>query len=591
MGFLGYGSAKAASYEHDFDKDIDRLYQREAYRARITAEKERKAAYYAELMKEHNAVSPAINRQLEEHYKTLNNQIADFAINNPGFETDVNLSQQFNAMTDGYLNNDLVRKDKQSQAEFEKLKAASASGDMTQAEYDSNMERYDEWLQTGQDPYTFTNIQKFSLFDAVKIANDQLESQTIITSDGRRITKTVETDLEDIGMTASSQYRNNPEVKRVVDADWATIPDEYKSLYKTPVGYYAKMIENGEPFTKDDHAYDEFWLLKQRAALSGEPTGEDAIPIHYLQDVYQPYIENGEVSPNPNNIYFTEFASPNGRITNSASGRNFHYRNKDGALTDFTLYGDIQASKMGAVRIFSAKPGDQTGGSAMAEIPVNIMTNATDHNLVISDKGRIYRGGDQVGIDELSEKERSLIQLNEETGLYEWLIPQEYKDQLIEAGFEKKKITIPGSLEFGFEDQVIQADAWVGTIVAPANFSITSRKGYEESKLTAKEFSTATAAGTYSEASDLNLLASAASQGDRRAAELAEGRIFRTGSANYTYKSGEPTSLPKGMKWTPTPGGAGWSAKKTINAFEYTFVFNSSTGQSWIAGKKDVVGS
>jgi len=245
MGFLSYGAAKGLGVSHDFQKDIENLYNAEAYKSQVRAEKEQKTRYYSELMKEHTAVAPSMVSELEDHYMNLNSEIADFAMNNPNFETDVNKMQQFHSLTDKYLNNDMVRKDIQSQEQFELLKTAMSNGDIDPEsdEYMENMDRYSDWMENGGDGFMFQNPEVVDYSELIIDANKNILPDVKVSDTGKRIMEITETPYSDI-ISYASTLLSIPKNRRAIQKAYDQVEDT--GFYKNILDFLAKEIEPGE---------------------------------------------------------------------------------------------------------------------------------------------------------------------------------------------------------------------------------------------------------------------------------------------------------------------------------------------------------
>ena len=68
MGFLNFGAIKGLSHGHDFQRDIDRLYDRERYAMEVRKERENKARYYGDLLQKQQATTPYNTQRLEGYY-------------------------------------------------------------------------------------------------------------------------------------------------------------------------------------------------------------------------------------------------------------------------------------------------------------------------------------------------------------------------------------------------------------------------------------------------------------------------------------------------------------------------------------------
>lgn len=557
MGFLNYGGAKAGSYQHDFQRDIDRLYQREAYRAEVKANVERKTQYYAGLMKEETAVSPAIQAQLEEYYKGLNNEVADFAINNPNFETDVNKMQEFMSLTDGYLNNDLIRMDKQAQGEFEKLKESYGSQGITQSKWLEEMEKYNKWMETGEDPYVFSNPKQFTVDEIVTDINKTLQPDVDISSDGIHITESREVSDDRIMQSALFSY-DNEDTKISVDEEFNAIDEKGQALFGgSPVNYLAARIKQGEHSYYDDVKYDDAYKIGLTAA-SRKKAEEKPYERFYVGNVYNALAARGETSSNLANSYLTEFGGPKQHMSMGANGKTVKYYGNDETPDDLNLYGDVYT--IGGGKIF------MQGGVAMAEVNVGIIADAgRDLNIKIKD-GEIYKNGAKTNFDSLTPGEKSTLESVD--GGYELKPDVNYATYLSERGFTKSKITIGGMLPFSMDDETSTADAFVGTIIVPADFSPANRQNYDKSfHGSGTKLMEASAAGLYGE--PLNLLEMYQSQMGGQVNQ----RINKVATKKILVDTGveEPN-----LNWSPAQHDPSkWIAEGT----DIDYVFDSQTGK------------
>lgn len=252
MGFLSYGSAKGLSVQHDFQKDIDRLYKRESYRSQINAQKEQKTKYYAELMKEHDAESPWIRAKLEEEYKKLNGEIADFAIENPNFETDVNKMSEFLSKTDKYLNNDLVRMDKQSKDQYAKMTETFNNGEIDEDQWLEESEKYDNWMRNGTEAgqeyasgYIFNGNKLPSYKEILMAGNEALQGVSAIERNGNMMNIVEKTPQERISTRALWDLQD-PQYGKVIQRNFEKFNEQNKGFYKNALDYHMANLSIGE---------------------------------------------------------------------------------------------------------------------------------------------------------------------------------------------------------------------------------------------------------------------------------------------------------------------------------------------------------
>jgi hypothetical protein len=161
---LGLGVTKGASFVNDWNKDIDRLYQREEYAANVRYQKEQKTRFFAEQIKRGHGSNPRVESELNDYYKGLNSELANFVTENPNFETDVNAMQKFLDISDRYINNGILQQDVQVKQEFDKLRQAVSEGKITETKYHEEMARYNEYIDPIRkgDPYVFTNFKEIN---------------------------------------------------------------------------------------------------------------------------------------------------------------------------------------------------------------------------------------------------------------------------------------------------------------------------------------------------------------------------------------------------------------------------------------------
>jgi len=152
--FLSYGLTKGLSYREDWDKVLGRALQSEALDRQAQQIREEKVRYYADKVTKAHVIGEKHMKEYDEFCKDLNKQVADFPINHPGWESNLDLHMQFNQLTDQYLNNHIVIKDKKVALEWEKFRQASPN--LLEKEIEENIKAYDDYNEGVTDtPYTF----------------------------------------------------------------------------------------------------------------------------------------------------------------------------------------------------------------------------------------------------------------------------------------------------------------------------------------------------------------------------------------------------------------------------------------------------
>lgn len=167
--FLSYGLTKGLSYREDWDKVLGRALQSEALDRQAQQAREEKVRYYADRAKKGHAISERHQAELEEFYKGLNKKVADYPINHPGFETDLNLHMKYNQLLDQYLNNKYLVADKKQEFEWNKFREAMPN--LLAREIEENINAYDDYNEGRTDtPYTFYAPKHFDYIPHVQNA-------------------------------------------------------------------------------------------------------------------------------------------------------------------------------------------------------------------------------------------------------------------------------------------------------------------------------------------------------------------------------------------------------------------------------------
>lgn len=465
MGFLSYGSGKALSYAHDFQKDIDRLYQREAYRAQVQAEKEKKSMFYASMMKEQTAAAPVNTRKLETLYEGLHKEIADFAINNPDWETDVSKTQQMMGMMDQFINNPIIREDQEVQQQWNATKEAYNNHDIREEEYEAMAEKYNKYKEgLESDPYVFANPKRKDLPQILSEINNYLAPVTAEVTDPvtGKITKTMKTPDENIHMAAVMGLRDR-DTDFVVSKAYDGLDEKEKGLYKSKTDYFEHMIKYGEAMVTEDAGYDQMFLLNAKDRLDNSAK-KNNYHRSYVSKVYLPLREKGEAPADVANLSFTEFGGNKQPIAIGRNGRNFKVYGKDENIGEINIKGSVVSSGAGKIRVI--------GGVPWVETIVHVS--------VEDDEAAVDNGGN-ISTRPISEEQkeslrRRRIKLDEANSVEKIML----SEKLSENGFKKVKVTNEGMMAgLGLDGSTVTSDLYVGTVLMPAEFNETSRVKYD----------------------------------------------------------------------------------------------------------------
>jgi hypothetical protein len=467
MGFLSYGSAKAISQTHDFQKDIDRLYQREAYAQQIKAEKEKKAMFYASLMKEQTAAAPVNTRKLESLYEGLHKQVADFAINNPGWETDVTKVNEFQNLTSQFIDNPIIREDQQVQQQWNATKEAYGKGDLHQDEYEKLAEQYHNYTQgLDTNPYVFANPKRKDMPTILKEINDYLAPVTTEVTDqatGKK-TKWGRTPDENIHLAAVMGLRDR-DTDFVVSKIYDNLGETEKGLYASKTDYFEHMIKYGEPMVKEDAGYDEMLMLQTKKMLDNK---SDLQNYHrfYQNQVYEPLRTRGETSADKANISFTEFGDLKQPLAMGPNGRNLKMYNSqnNNSIEDVNVKGNVVSTGAGKIVLVGNVPWVQT----------QVMVSLDDNQQALDASGKPIE-------TPLSEEEKAKqLKKKGDSSKVDQTEKVLLAKSLADHGFTVQKVTDPGMMaSLGLEGSTVTSDVYVGTILTPADFSEGNRMKYD----------------------------------------------------------------------------------------------------------------
>lgn len=443
MSFLNYGSIRGLSLAHDYGRDIDRLYEREKFATEIRKEKENKARYYGELLQKQQATTPYNTRRLETYYDDLTQELADFVISNPNFETDINLQREFQDIAQRFQDNDIIREDMQVAQALDLLKQEVATGDMDGDDFIYEMDKYRQYAEHGGDPYVFENFKKVYLTDIV--------------SELAEVTATVTGSYTDpeTGMI-SDILRADPEALDYVarmaltrsDYD-RTVHKAYQKakssgLYDSKLDFLKKIINaqisHGSQFRGwSDQNIDG----RTRAQLQAEFNQNNVLFGTYVLD--ELFGENGYVKDDNKHVVFSPWREEGGHFNPST------YTGGEGDAVKFQTY------------VLNNKKVSENDPEYIA-IDMNNTVAATG-------AGRLFRDENGVPFVEIDVAIPILEGQN-----------KRLRDQLSEYGFTASKYSDSGRLQeslAAIEGIRQTSDVYQGTIVVPASFSAAQIHDYE----------------------------------------------------------------------------------------------------------------
>ena len=457
-GFLSYGAGKALSYQHDFGKDIDRLYQREAYKAQVEAEKERKASFYASMMKEQTAATPLNQNKLSMFYEGVAKEVADFAMNNPGWESDVMKSQKMYSIMDKYINNDIIREDQQVQQEWEKTKQAVNEGKITKSEYNALAEQYENYKENGGDAYVFLNPKRQSLSEIIKEGSEILDTDEGTYTDPKTYKTYRISKLDDNALNSTVwSMLADPDKRMVIEREYNAIDDpQFKQLNPNVFEFMKAKMRGAEKEASLETGYDDLYKLQVNNAIQNRD-GRSSL----FQSNVRLRLMNGERVPaHPANYSLTRWTKEGGEINATGKGIQLKTYDSEGNIIDMNFKGTLK-SMIGGPELFSK------GGIYYADVPVTYSFSPELYSDTIKEKPE-----DSVEEKGRKRREREKVDQNNKINY------QKMSERLKDLGWQEYSVpSAAGGVTFG-ED--IKSVVWKGTVIDECDVSGNSRMAYDE---------------------------------------------------------------------------------------------------------------
>ncbi len=298
------GLASGAAYRHDFNQDMDRLFRNEQLRTQQQQIKEQKAKFYGKMLQEPHVRGEGPSKRLEEYINKLNSEVADFVTKNPDFETDAGKFAEFRRIADRYLNNPIVAQDEQVRKNFELFQQDAASGELTQDEIVNYGDQYQEYLETGEKPFTYVRPMKISFGNIVTNAAESvgLATEDVIQPNGEIIEQTVPTD-EGIEQAVDNTLLDKEYLSRVEKAYREAGGERIGSMRKWLSEKIRAQIDTQEL----NRGLTDYAKMKQKMAMEGN----NLPPSRFKRDVADKLIsainsgENTYIPGGSENLVFT----------------------------------------------------------------------------------------------------------------------------------------------------------------------------------------------------------------------------------------------------------------------------------------------
>jgi len=273
--FDDYGVQRGLAYKHDWNAATDRMLQFEQHKQQRQLQREKKAQFYASKIERGNVSTKYNSQRLQKYYDQLNEELGTFLVENPDWEQDIMKVNEFNSLTDKYLNNQIMAEDMRVKKDFELIKQDRANMDYEHFNYLMELhEKYDN-QEVGDDPLAegqvkFGYIPEPQLDVLATIGRYSklvgMKSETYETKDGKRVS--ISKPDEDKVNAAWAMIQSDPKAMRTFDHAWKN----YKGTdYSNPEDF----VKAGLRSTKNIESAIE--TLRPRGNGSG---GSDDLPLN-----------------------------------------------------------------------------------------------------------------------------------------------------------------------------------------------------------------------------------------------------------------------------------------------------------------------
>ena len=302
---------RGMSYVNNYDQDVQNAIRMNQLKMERQNQREQKARYYAERLKEGVAHDELNSKRLEAYYDKLNAELGDFIMSAPkNWEQNILYQKQFNQIADKYLNNGILAESERVKMEMQKM---YQDKNMTPDFLERNMKEYEIYKNQEFDPenpdaelnhkFLYNMRPTIGIDQAVAnvAKNMGLVKKTRI---GEKYFWEVQNATDEQINVAASQLLTNPEYKYSLDVAWnnyqnAKNENSQLNIYKDRLEFAKALVQNTVPvqeIMRDINPAYEFGLKQQlektKAGLKG--SGGISVPSK-AWNTMQELSEKGEV--------------------------------------------------------------------------------------------------------------------------------------------------------------------------------------------------------------------------------------------------------------------------------------------------------
>jgi hypothetical protein len=292
--FDDYGVQRGLAYQHDWNAATNRMLQFEQYKQQNQVKREQKAQYFADKIQRGKASTKYNTQRLQKYYDQLNEELGTFLVENPDWEQDIMKVNEFNSITDKYINNPIMAEDLQVKKELELVR--QDRGNMDYEHFETLMKTYEDYdnQEIGDDPLAESQV-KFRYLP---------EAQLDVLATLGRYSNLVGMESRQYEENGKIISRTKPDEDKVNTA-WIMMQDDKKAMRSFNHAFENYLAKGGKDYSElKDFVKAGLRSTKNiqeaistlRGRNSGSGGGEDFPPNVYSIDVLEGLVRSANES-------------------------------------------------------------------------------------------------------------------------------------------------------------------------------------------------------------------------------------------------------------------------------------------------------
>jgi hypothetical protein len=387
---------RGASYVNDYNKDVENAIRMNQLRMERAQQREQKARYYSERLKEGMANDELNSKRLESYYNILNKELGDFVMNAPeNWEQNILYQKQFNEIADKYLNNPILVESQRVKAELAKI---DADENITPEFKEMNMQRYEEYKNQFFDPndplaeldnkFSYSMKPTVRLDEAVANVAKTIGLAEYDFADNKYIWRVKQATPDQID-SAVSMLLYEDAYRYSLDMAWNKYEKERSAgkaldIYKDRNEFARALVQNSTSMQKTMRDVDPTYEYKLKLALANSKgaAGRISVPSKASNMIAQ-LDQYGEYAANDDILAYANI-SPNGIITWGGDKGN-----AGKAIAYLNGLGEVQSSGLSSINSMVVEKGrkrifvDPATGGYLIETSVIIPATNEDYNKLV----------------------------------------------------------------------------------------------------------------------------------------------------------------------------------------------------------------